>query len=99
MSTITIILIVLAVIIILCSVVYVMGKRLKALSKELTDAKAAIKKQGENLSYIVRHSEEISKIRQEEKTVEKAIEGAQSDEELFNVINDIISNNNNRVCK
>ena len=97
MNTLTIILIVAAVITILCSVVYVMGKRLKALNKELTDAKAEIKKQGENLSYIVKHSEEISRIRHEEKTVEKAIEGAQSNEELFNVINDIISNNNNRV--
>lgn len=97
MNSITIILIVAAVIVILGAVVYVLGHRLKALSKVLNDTKAELQKQKENLFYLVKHSEEISKIRQEEKSVEKAIEGAESDEELFNVINDIIANNNNRV--
>lgn len=97
MNSITIILIVAAVIVILGAVVYVLGQRLKALSKVLNDTKAELQKQKENLSYLVKHSEKISKIRQEEKSVEKAIEGAESDEELFNVINDIIANNNNRV--
>ena len=99
MNTLTIILIIAAVIVILGAVVYVMAKRLKALSKDLKDAKAEIQKQAENLSYIVKHSEEISKIRQDEKNVEQAIEGAQSDEELFSIINNIIADNNNRVHK
>jgi predicted nucleic acid-binding Zn-ribbon protein len=99
MNTITIILIVTAVIVILGSVVYVMAKRLKALNAELKDAKAEIQKQRDNLSYLVKHSEEIAKIRKEEKSVDKAIEEAESNEELFNIINDIISGNNDRVCK
>ena len=99
MSTLTIILVVAAVILILGAIVYVLCKRLKALNAELKDAKAEIQKQRDNLSYLVKHSEEIAKIRKEEKSVDKAIEEAESNEELFNIINGLISGNNDRVCK
>lgn len=99
MNTITIIFIVAAVIVILGAIVYVLSKRLKAISKDLKDAEAEIQKQRDNLSYLVKHSEEIAKIRQEEKSVDKAIEEADSNEELFNIINGLINNNNDRVCK
>jgi Tfp pilus assembly protein PilN len=56
-----------------------------------------LKKQKENMAYLVHHAEEIAQIEQSQDKVQEEIQNAKSDEEVADIINAIININNARV--
>lgn len=67
-------------------------KEIKALGDE-------IKKQQANMAYLVTHAEEFAIIEHDQNTTDQKLTGGKSDEEICDIINSIISINNERVRK
>lgn len=65
-------------------------KRVKALDKEIINLQA-------NLSYLVKHAEEIDKIQKEKEKIKNQLQEAQTDEEIADIVANIINANNDRV--
>lgn len=63
-------------------------------NKELKEEVAAEK---ERIGYLMRHIEELSKIKQEEKTISNKIEEAKTDEEISDIVSAIINVNNSKL--
>ena len=74
-------------------------KGLKADSEEIEHLQGEVKKQKQNMVYLVQHAEEIAKIKNEEAKVQEEIHNAKTDEEVADIINAIININNARVRK
>ena len=97
MNTLTIILVMVAIIVIMGGVIYALIRDKKAQKKEIQELKNEINSARENvrqLSDFIRNSD---KIRKEEKQIAEKIKEAKTDEEVHNIINDIIALNNSRV--
>lgn len=97
MNTLTLILIMLAIIVMMGAVIYILIRDKKAqkkenekLSDELTSALA-------NLNSMRDYIEKILAIKADTKTNVEKIKEAKNDEEVINILADIISANNNRV--
>ena len=69
-------------------------KQTKEKNKEL---KKTIEKQRENISSLVSYTESLSKIKDEKNSLDKKIQKAESDEEIYNIINSFVRDNNGRV--
>jgi Na+-transporting methylmalonyl-CoA/oxaloacetate decarboxylase gamma subunit len=65
-------------------------KELKLVREELTAEK-------ERVGYLMRHLEEITEIKKDEKTISQKIEKAETDEEVCDILSAIINANNGRV--
>ena len=65
-------------------------KQNKTLKEELSAEK-------ERIGYLMRHIEELAKIKQEEKSINNKIQEAKSDEEICDIVSAIINANNSRV--
>ena len=91
------ILILVAVAIVLGIVVYILSKSLKAKKKELADAQARLESARVNIEQLSKYIDNLLKIKSDEKSVSQKIKEAESDEEVFNIIADIVGANNNRV--
>lgn len=97
MNTITIILVMVAIIAIMCGVIYALirdGKKQKQEIKELQNEIISARENVKQLTDFIRNSD---KIRKEEKQIAEKIKEAKTDEEVHNIINDIIALNNSRV--
>lgn len=80
-------------------VIYVAIKTNKSKTQEIKRISAELEKQKKNVVYLVKHAEEVTKIGHDKDKVQEAIQNAKTDEEVVDVINSIISANNNRVRK
>jgi len=69
-------------------------KLTKEKNKEL---KKTIEKQRENITSLVSYTENLSKIKDEKNSLDKKIQKAESDEEIYNIINSFVRDNNGRV--
>lgn len=95
--TATVILILIAVVVTLGAVVYVFSKSLKAKKKELAETQARLNSARANVEQLSKYIDKLMKIKADEKSVSQKIKDAKNDEEVFNIIADIIADNNNRV--
>ena len=97
MNTLTIILVMLAIIVIMGGVIYALIKDRKAQKKEIQELKNEVISASENVKQLTDFIRNSDKIRKEEKEIAEKIKEAKTDEEVHNIINDIIALNNNRV--
>ena len=97
MNTLTIILVMVAIIVTMGGVIYALIKDRKAQKKEIQELKNEIISARENVRQLSEYIKNSDKIRKEEKEIAEKIKEAKTDEEVHNIINDIIALNNNRV--
>jgi uncharacterized protein HemX len=97
MNTLTIILVMLAIIVIMGGVIYALIRDRKAQKKEIQELKNEINSARENVKQLSDFIRNSDKIRKEEKQIAEKIKEAKTDEEVHEIINDIIALNNNRV--
>ena len=97
MNTVTIILVMLAIIVIMGGVIYALIRDRKAQKKEIQELKNEINSARENVKQLTDFIRNSDKIRKEEKQIAEKIKEARTDEEVHNIINDIIALNNSRV--
>ena len=72
-------------------------KKNKALKNQVEGYKIENKDLQSNIAYLVKHAEEIQKIQKDADEISNKIKGAKTDEEIVDIINAIISANNDRV--
>lgn len=80
--------------VILCSVIYVLVKKLNQNTDENERLKGDIAFLKKNLAYVVNHQDEITKIRNEQQEVRNQLENAKNDEEIADIVAGIIAVNN-----
>lgn len=97
MNTLTIILVMVAIIVTMGAVIYSLIKTIQAKKKEIAELKTEINSAHENVKQLTDYIRNCDKIRKEEKEIAGKIKEAKTDEEVHNIINDIIALNNNRV--
>lgn len=97
MNTLTIILVMVAIIAIMGGVIYVLIKMLQKNKKEIQSLKNEINSAHENVKQLTDFIRNSDKIRKEEKQIAEKIKEAKTDEEVHEIINDIIALNNSRV--
>ena len=95
--TVTLILVLIAVIVTLGAVVYVLAKRIKEIKKEKSDLQNRLESPRVNVEQLSKYIDKVLKIKSDEKSISQKIKEAESDEEVYNIIADIIADNNNRV--
>jgi Na+-transporting methylmalonyl-CoA/oxaloacetate decarboxylase gamma subunit len=95
--TVTLILVLIAVIVTLGAVVYVLAKRIKEIKKEKSDLQNRLESARVNVEQLSKYIDKVLKIKSDEKSISQKIKEAESDEEVYNIIADIIADNNNRV--
>lgn len=66
---------------------------------ELKNLEDELKKQQTNMAYLVKHAEEFTIIEHDQKTMDQKLTGGKSDEEICDIVNSIISINNERLRK
>ena len=97
MNTLTIILVMFAIIVTMGGIIYVLIKDKSRQKKEIQELKNEINSAMENVKQLTDFIRNSDKIRKEEKQIAEKIKEAKTDEEVHNIINDIIALNNNRV--
>ena len=97
MNTLTIVLVMLAIIVIMGGVIYALIKDRIKQKKEIQELKNEINSARENVKQLTDFIRNSDKIRKEEKQIAEKIKEAKTDEEVLNIINDIIALNNSRV--
>jgi uncharacterized protein HemX len=97
MNTLTIILVMVAIIVTMGGVIYVLIRDRKAQKKEIQELKNEINSARENVKQLTDFIRNSDKIRKEEKQIAEKIKEAKTDEEVHEIINSIIALNNNRV--
>ena len=97
MNTLTIILVMVAIIVTMGGIIYVLIKDKSRQKKEIQELKNEIISARENVKQLTDFIRNSDKIRKEEKEIAEKIKEAKTDEEVHNIINDIIALNNSRV--
>ena len=97
MNTLTIILVMVAIIVTMGGVIYSLIKTNQAKKKEINELKTEINSANENVRQLTDYIKNCDKIRKEEKEFADRIKEAKTDEEVHNIINDLIALNNSRV--
>lgn len=97
MNTITIILVMVAIIVTMGGIIYVLIRDRKAQKKEIQELKNEINSARENVKQLSDFIRNSDKIRKEEKQIAEKIKEAKTDEEVHEIIDDIIALNNSRV--
>ena len=95
--TVTLILVLIAVIVTLGAVVYVLAKRIKEIKEEKSDLQNRLESARVNVEQLSKYIDKVLKIKSDEKSISQKIKEAKNDEEVFNIIADIVGTNNNRV--
>lgn len=99
MNVITPWLVCLALLVMLIGVAYVAIKTFKAQKKEIKQLSAQLENQKRVSENLVKHAEELTKVKGEKEEVAQKISEAKTDEEVSEIISGIIRANNNRVRK
>ena len=97
MNTLTIILVMVAIIVTMGGIIYALIRDRKAQKKEIQELKNEINSARENVRQLSEYIKNSDKIRKEEKEIAEKIKEAKTDEEVHNIINSIIALNNSRV--
>lgn len=93
MNTLTIILVMLAVIVILAAIIWVEHKQIKQLKERKKALEASYKEAQRNIAFLVKHQKEIAEIKTEEGEKLEQIAEAKTDEEIFEIVNSVIAPN------
>ena len=91
------IIVVLAIFVTMIGIIYALIRDLKAKKKELAETEARLESARVNIEQLSEYIDKLMKIKSDEKSISQKIKDAKNDEEVFNIIADIISDNNNRV--
>ena len=97
MNTLTIILVMIAIIVTMGGIIYALIRDKKAQKKEIQELKNEINSARENVKQLSEYIKNSDKIRKEEKEIAEKIKEAKTDEEVHEIITSIIALNNNRV--
>ena len=97
MNTVTIILVMIAIIVTMGGIIYALIRDKKAQKKEIQELKNEINSARENVKQLSDFIKNSDKIRREEKQIAEKIKEAKTDEEVHEIITSIIALNNNRV--
>lgn len=97
MNTLTIILVMVAIIAMCGEVIYSLIKIIKGNKKEIQSLNNELNSARENVRQLSEYIKKSDKIRKEEKEIAEKIKEAKTDEEVHNIINNIIALNNSRV--
>ena len=95
--TVIFILVLIAVIVTMGAVIYVLSKSIKAKKKENQELQTKLESAKINIQQLSKYIDNLQKIKNDEESISQKIEGAENDEEVFNIIADIVNANNNRV--
>lgn len=95
--SVTIILVMSAVIVTMIGIIYVLFRDKKAKKKEIDQLKNKLESANDNLCAMRDYIEKILAIKRDTQTTVEKIKEAKTDEEIINILADIISANNNRV--
>lgn len=95
--TFTIVLTVTIIYIITVCIAFTLNKRNKELKQKLNGFQIENESLQQNIAYLVKHTEEINRIKNEAEKISDKINGAKSDEEIVDIISTIINANNSRV--
>ena len=87
----------LTVILILSAIVQELWKRNRELKQKVEAFQIENENLQQNIAYLMKHTEEITKIKKEADKISDKINGAKSDEEISDIVSAIISANNDRV--
>ena len=97
MNTLTIILVMLAVIVILVAVIWVEFKQIKKLNERKKALETSYQDAQRNIAFLVKHQKEIEEIKTEEGEKLEQIAEAKTDEEIFEIVNNIVAINNSKL--
>lgn len=97
MNTLTVILILLAVIVILGLIIYIFYQKNKKLKKRQKELEASYREAQRNIAFLVKHQKEIAEIKTAENEKLSEIAGAKTDEEIFEIVNNIVAFNNSKL--
>ncbi len=92
-------LIAIAIIIVLILILVIVSKTCRKLQEEKSNLEIELNKQKANAVYLYEHACEIADIQKSEAEVNHQIEEAKNEEELLNIINSVISTNNDKLRK
>ena len=95
--TANLILILFALIVTMGAIIYVLFKQNRANKKSIAEAQARLESARVNIEQLSKYIDKLLKIKSDEKSVSQKIKEAESDEEVFNIIADIVGANNQRV--
>jgi Tfp pilus assembly protein PilN len=95
--SITIILLIIALVVIIAGLVYTLIAEKKRYKETITQLNKDIACQQNNIIQLKQFFEKVFALKKEEKDFEKRIENAKSEEDYNNIIADIIARNNDRV--
>ena len=87
----------LTIILILSAVVQELWKRNRELKQKVEAFQIENGNLQQNIAYLMKHTEEITKIKNEAEKISEKINGAKSDEEISDIVSAIISANNDRL--
>ena len=87
----------LTIILILSAVVQELWKRNRELKQKAEAFQIENGNLQQNIAYLMKHTEEIQKIKNEADKISEKINGAKTDEEISDIVSAIISANNDRV--
>ena len=93
MNTLTIILVMLAIIVILTAIIWIEHKQIKQLKERKKALEASYKEAQRNIAFLVKHQKEIAEIKTEEGEKLEQIAEAKTDEEIFEIVNSVIAPN------
>lgn len=95
--TVTIILVMLAVIVTLAGVVQVFHKKNKQLKTKNEQLSGKVLQLNKNIAYLVKHSQELAQIQKDKEKTFQRIEESRTDEEIADIVSVIVNTNNQRV--
>ncbi|MDY3723483.1 MAG: hypothetical protein SOZ96_12975 [Treponema sp.] len=95
--TLTIILVLIAIIATLAGVISITVKKNKKLKTENKQLSDKIGQLNTNIAFLVKHSQELAQIHKEKEKTFERIEEARTDEEIADIVSIIINSNNQRV--
>ena len=87
----------LTIILILSAIVQELWKRNRELKQKVEAFQIENENLQQNIAYLMKHTEEITKIKNEAEKISEKINGAKSDEEISDIVGAIISANNDRL--
>ena len=93
----TFILVLFAIIVTMGAIIYALIKQNRSNKKEIENLNSRIESAKVNIEQLSKYIDDILKIKSDEKSISQKIKEAESDEEVYNIIADIIADNNNRV--
>ena len=82
---------------ILCVILFAAANKSIQDKKQIKKLEEQIICEQEKIGYLMRHIEELARIKKDEKTINDKIEGAKTDEEIADIVTTIILANNERV--